>query len=109
MPRPDRTDGVHGLAKLTARNASQSLRELAVFWGAVALLIFVVRSLLFGVFDTPTMRALLGLDDAELFGPVSGRTVQLEDPLLLALFVGAVLLAVKFAVKATQATRKGAA
>lgn len=50
---------------------------------ALSIAVFGLRGWAFGFFLTPSMRVLLGLEQADTFAAPSSQTIALEDPGLL--------------------------
>ena len=67
-------------------------------WFAFAAVCWIVRGTQFGWFMTPSLATVLGTADADLSGGSSENVIALEDPLLLAMAIAGLLLALFFAV-----------
>lgn len=77
-------------------------RDLAVRWASIAAACLAIRAIVFGVAVTPSLTALLGIDDSEAFGRAASHTVRLEDPLLLLAGLSALAIAGVYAWRARQ-------
>ncbi len=70
----------------------------AAGWLGFAAVCWIVRGTQFGWFMTPTLTTLLGTRDVGLIGGSSENVVALEDPLLLAMTIAGLVLALLFLV-----------
>ncbi|MGQ0457819.1 MAG: hypothetical protein ACT4OU_12255 [Hyphomicrobium sp.] len=80
-------------------------RDRAVRWASVAAACLAIRAIVFGAAMTPSLRALFGIDDSDVFGRAASHRVRLEDPLLLVVGLGALAVAGLYAYRARPSDR----